>query len=79
MRELFAYSTMAVTMGIALARPRIAGRWQVGPAHAAGAGVLLMLGAGIVEPSDLAAAAATLWRPFITIVSILSIGAVRTP
>ncbi len=71
MRELLAYSTFAVTVSLAVARPRVGVRWQVGPASAAMAGVLVLLASGIVDPVDIGAAAETLWRPFATILSIM--------
>ena len=71
MRELLAYSTFALTVSLAVGRPYIASRWQIGPATAAMGGVLILLASGIVHPADIASAAQTLWRPFITIVSIM--------
>ncbi len=71
MREALAYSTFALTVTLAVGRPYVGRRWQIGPATAAFGGVLVLLGSGIVHPGDVASAARTLWRPFITIVSIM--------
>jgi arsenical pump membrane protein len=71
MRELLAYSTVAFTIGVAISRPRLGARWQIGPATAALAGVSVLLTSGIVGAADIDSAARTLWRPFITIISIM--------
>lgn len=60
-----------MTVSLSVARPRISPRWQIGPAQAATASVALLFAARIVQPSDLLAAAHTLWRPFFTIISIM--------
>lgn len=71
MTELAAFSTLGVTVGLVLARPRIGPRLRVGPASAAAVGVLLMLAEGFVRPSDMIEAARVLWRPFLTITAIM--------
>src|SRR5688572_18551538 len=71
MSEIVAYSTFVVTIGLAIGRPHVGPRWQVGPGAAAVLGVVILLAFGIVQPTDLASAADTLWRPFITIVSVM--------
>lgn len=71
MRELIACSTFALTVTLAIGRPRIGPRWQVGPAPAALAGVFCLFISGIVHPDDIRSAAEILWRPFITILSIM--------
>ena len=71
MRELLAYSTFALTIGVAISRPRIGARGEIGPGASAFAGMLVLLTFGIVTPSDVRDVAATLWRPFITIVAIM--------
>lgn len=71
MRELLAYSTFALTVGVAIGRPRIGARGEIGPGAAAFAGMLVLLTFGIVTPSDVRDVAATLWRPFLTIVAIM--------
>lgn len=71
MRTLIACSTFAASVSLAVGRPQVGPRWQIGPASAAVAGVFCLLFSGIVRPADFAAAAAILWRPFITILSIM--------
>ncbi|MGH9383109.1 MAG: ArsB/NhaD family transporter [Vicinamibacterales bacterium] len=71
MRELLAYSTVVLTLGVAIGRPHVGTRWRIGPATAALAGVSVLLTFGIVGPEDIDAAARTLWRPFITIVAVM--------
>ncbi len=70
MQELIAGSALALTVTLAVGRPRVGPR-QVGPATAALAGVSCLLLSGIVGRTDLQSAAADLWRPFITILSIM--------
>ena len=71
MLKLLAYSAFAMTVSLSITRPRIGPRWRIGPAQAATASVALLFAARIVQPSDLLSAAQTLWRPFVTIVSIM--------
>lgn len=71
MREFLAYSTFAFTIGLAISRPRLSARWRIGPATAAMTGVSILLAFGIVQPADIASAAQTLWRPFVTIVGVM--------
>ena len=71
MREVIACSAFAAAVTLAVGRPRLWSRWQIGPASAAGAGVLALLASGVVHVFDLTGAAALLWRPFVTILSIM--------
>lgn len=71
MRELLAYSTFAFTVILAVGRPRVGARWHIGPATASTAGVSILFAFGIVQPGDIASAADTLWRPFMTIVAAM--------
>lgn len=74
MQELTAYSTVVVTMSLALARPRIKTLGvRVGPGAAAVLGVAAMLLCGAVGLSALAEAVATLWRPLLTVFAIMVI------
>jgi arsenical pump membrane protein len=72
LQELGAFSSLAVTLGLVLTRPRIGrhGR-KVGPALAALIGVGLMLAIGAIHPSDAHTAADVLWRPLLAISSIM--------
>lgn len=71
MQELIACSSFALTVTLAIGRPHIGRRWQVGPASASLLGVFCLFSAGIVHLADIASAAVILWRPFITILSIM--------
>lgn len=71
MTELVAYSTVAVTLGLVVARPRLHVSLRLSPAMAASAGVLVMLALGIVTPAHWVAAATNLWTPFVAIASIM--------
>jgi arsenical pump membrane protein len=71
MRELIACSSFALTVTLAIGRPHIGRRWQVGPASASLLGVFCLVTAGIVHPADIGSAAVILWRPFVTILSIM--------
>lgn len=71
MHEVVAYSTVAVTLGLVVARPRLGESFRVRPYHAAGVGVVALLLGGIVRPADIAGAAAALWQPFAAIASIM--------
>ncbi len=76
-QEAAAFSSLALTVGLAIARPRIR-RFQVTPAIAAAIGVVLMLVVGAVRPADVGEAAADLWRPFATVAAIMVLtGAAR--
>jgi len=69
--EAAAFSSLAVTVGLALARPRIGRRFRITPALAAAIGVGLTLIFGVVHPSDVGEAASSLWRALATIASIM--------
>jgi arsenical pump membrane protein len=71
LETLFAYVAPALTVGLVLARPRVAGEVRLGPATAGIAGVVLVLVTGIVDLSVVAAALSTLWRPFVGVAAIM--------
>ena len=71
MHTLLACSTFALTVSLAVGRPRVGASFRVGPATSALGGALLLLSAGTVGPSDLFTTANTLWRPLVTILSIM--------
>src|SRR5688572_21950758 len=75
MSKIVALSSIALTIGLALSRPRITPRFRINPAMAAAAGVAVMLIAGLVGPPDVASTFAVLWQPFVTIGSIMVIAA----
>jgi arsenical pump membrane protein len=69
--ETLTYSTVAVTLGLVVARPRIGPRFRLSPAVAALMGVAFLAAIGSVSLSDVGGAAATMWRPLVGIVSIM--------
>lgn len=71
MHTLLACSTFALTVSLAVGRPRVGANLRLGPATSAVMGALLLLAVGTVRPGDVAVMAETLWRPLITILSIM--------
>lgn len=72
MDQAFAYSTVGLTLGLVVARPRIGARGiRLSPALAAAGGVALLLLAGVVDPGAAAFALADLWRSFVTLAAIM--------
>ena len=69
--EALTYSTVAVTLGLVVTRPRIGPRFRLSPAVAALAGVALLAAFGSVRLGDVGWAAQTMWRPLLGIVSIM--------
>jgi arsenical pump membrane protein len=71
MQETIAYGTMMMTVGLVLALPRFGIGRHVGPAAVAALGVLVLIMTRVVSPADLVGAFEVLWRPSITILSIM--------
>lgn len=71
MNEIAAYSTVAVTLGLVVARPRFGATFRLTPAMAACGGVIFMLAMGIVRPEHLVLAATNLWSPFVALASVM--------
>jgi arsenical pump membrane protein len=69
-REIAAFSSLAVTVGLAITRPRIR-QFRITPAVSAAIGVGLMLLVGVVDPTDVVEAASSLWRALATVASIM--------
>lgn len=69
--EALTYSTVAVTMGLVVTRPRLTPKLRLTPATAALAGVAALTAFGSVRLSDIGWAAQTMWRPLLGIVSIM--------
>ncbi len=67
-----AFSILALTVSLSLARPRI-GRWRVQHAVAAGLGAFLSLAVGVVPLELLSLAVRVLFFPILTIVSLMVI------
>ncbi len=72
MDEAVAYSTLALTVTLAVSRPRVGLRGiRVTPGAAALFGVMLLLLSGLLGVSDMLASARLQWRPIVTLVSIM--------
>jgi arsenical pump membrane protein len=65
------YGAVAVTLGLVVARPRIAKGFRISPAMAALAGVTVLAAFGSVGLRDVVWAAHTMWRPLLGIVAIM--------
>src|SRR5437660_5972963 len=76
MREVGAFGSLGLTVGLILWRPRLTNGYRVGPAIAALVGVAAMAVLGTVHPHDLRTTADILWRPLLAIGSIMIIAAV---
>jgi arsenical pump membrane protein len=71
MQLLIACSTFALTVTLAVKRPRLWSGLHVSPAMAAVSGMACLMLAGTVRPDDVVTALGALWRPLLTIVSIM--------
>ena len=69
--ELAAYSTVAMTLGLVVTRPRLSAELRITPAMAAFFGVTIMMLLGIIEPAHFERAALNLWSPFVAIGAIM--------
>jgi arsenical pump membrane protein len=71
MQPFIAYGTMMMTVGLVLSVPRVSIGRHVGPASIAMLGVVILVATGVVSPADVASVFTVLWRPFVTILSIM--------
>ena len=71
MQFVAAYTSLAVTLGLVVTRPKVGTELRVGPAPAAAIGVLIMLLARVVAPADVLGAVWILGRPLVAIVGIM--------
>jgi arsenical pump membrane protein len=72
MEQAVAYSTLALTVGLAVTQPRLGrGGFRVTPGLAALLGVVLLLATGVLRPGDVAAAAGIQWRPLLALTCIM--------
>lgn len=71
MQLLITCSTFALTVTLAVGRPRLWSGFRVSPASAAVVGMLCLMLAGTVRPGDIATALEALWRPLATIAAIM--------
>ncbi len=74
--RLVTYFALALTISLSVTRPRILNGHRLDPAIAATCSVVLLLLAGVVRPADVISTALELWRPMVTIVSIMVSAAV---
>jgi arsenical pump membrane protein len=72
MEQAVAYSTLAMTVSLAVFRPRV-GRLTLRftPGSAAVLGVLVLVVAGLITPAHLKAAALLQWRPLLALTAIM--------
>jgi len=68
--EAVAYSTLALTVSLAVLRPKIQA-WRFSPGSAAALGVLVLLVTGLLTPAAMLDAARVQWRPLIALTSIM--------
>lgn len=72
MEHAVAFSTLAMTVGLAVTRPRIGfGERRVTPGMAAVAGVVVLLLGGLLRPADLWHSAQIQWRPLAALTCIM--------
>src|SRR4051794_5240639 len=71
MHEAAAVSALAMTVSLTLRRPVLPSGIRIGPALAAGLGVLVLVAAGDLHSHDAREAFDILWRPFLALASIM--------
>ncbi len=71
MHEVAAVSALAMTVSLTLRRPELPSGIRIGPALAAGLGVLVLVAAGDLHTHDVRQAFDILWRPFLALASIM--------
>lgn len=76
MQTVIAYSTLILTVGIAVSRPKFGKEWQAGPASAALLATTILLTARVVDPADIIHSLQLHWRPFLMIIATMILSAV---
>jgi arsenical pump membrane protein len=72
MDEAVAYSTLAMTVALAVSQPRVGtGSLRVTPGMAAVLGVAVLFAGGLLHVADLAASARIQWRPLLSLACIM--------
>ena len=71
MHEAAAVSALAMTVSLTLRRPKLPSGLRIGPALAAGLGVLVLIAFGDLHFADVREALDILWRPFVALASIM--------
>ena len=77
MELVAAYTSLAVTLGLVVTRPRVAPGHRIGPAPDALAGVLIMVFGHVVSLKDATGAALLLARPLLGIVALMVMAAMK--
>ena len=72
MGQLGAITILSLTIGLALSRPRV-GQFRIQPATATTLGAALTVGVGLLSPIEVWEVLEFLWRPVLTIVSLMII------
>lgn len=72
MEQAVAYSTLALTVTLAVSQPRLGWpRVRITPGMAALFGVLVLLLTGLLTPADMLSSAVIQWRPLVALASIM--------
>lgn len=72
MEQAVAYSTLAMTVGLAVTQPRVGfGQLRITPGIAAVLGVMVLLASGLLRPGDLWVSAQIQWRPLLALTCIM--------
>lgn len=71
MQAVIAFGGLGLTLVLVLTRPRVRGV-PLGPALGALPAVVLLLATGVLHAGDVARAAGVLWRPLVTVASIMA-------
>lgn len=71
MDHVVAYATLAITVGLAVCRPRVAVQFRFSPGTAALLGVIVLCMSGLLTPEMLVASAKLQWRPLLALTSIM--------
>lgn len=72
MEQAIAYSTLAITVGLAVSQPRVGrAELRITPGMAAVFGVAVLLATRLLHPSDLITSARIQWRPLLSLTCIM--------
>jgi arsenical pump membrane protein len=70
--SLAAFGSLGITLVLVVLRPRVGRFGRLNPVLGALPGVTIMMAAGVLSPRDLGRALVLLWRPFVTLASIMA-------
>jgi arsenical pump membrane protein len=74
--QVVAYSALAATVGLAVARPHFTPTWRITPGIAALIGLAALLATHLMTPAAILACAHVQWRPLVTVASIMVVSGV---